>query len=90
MTIDKARELILTEAQNVHGQAAVDGLIREFDLETIFGQVFLTPCLTQFVSRTTVLRLLPLHICPDLPCRLKGSNNGRTKIATSSDPDNYK
>lgn len=36
MTIGKARELILAEVQNEHGQTAVDSLIREFDLESIF------------------------------------------------------
>ncbi|MGB5305327.1 MAG: hypothetical protein WBO06_13970 [Gammaproteobacteria bacterium] len=29
--------LILAEVQREHGQAAVDGFIREFDLETVFG-----------------------------------------------------
>jgi hypothetical protein len=29
--------LILAEIQGEHGQAAVDALIREFDLETLFG-----------------------------------------------------
>jgi hypothetical protein len=29
--------LILAEVQREHGQAAVDRLIREFDLETLFG-----------------------------------------------------
>jgi hypothetical protein len=29
--------LILAEVQNDHGQEAVDALIREFDLETLFG-----------------------------------------------------
>jgi hypothetical protein len=29
--------LILAEIQDEHGQAAVDALIREFDLETLFG-----------------------------------------------------
>jgi len=29
--------LILAEVQREHGQAAVDKLIREFDLETLFG-----------------------------------------------------
>jgi hypothetical protein len=29
--------LILAEVQREHGQAAVDALIREFDLETKFG-----------------------------------------------------
>jgi hypothetical protein len=29
--------LILAEVQREHGQAAVDSLIREFDLETLFG-----------------------------------------------------
>jgi len=31
--------LILAEVQREHGQAAVDGFIREFDLETVFGFV---------------------------------------------------
>ena len=35
-----AVKLILAEIQSAHGQTAVDSLIREFDLETIFG---LTP-----------------------------------------------
>lgn len=30
-------KLILGEVQRHHGQAAVDGLIREFDLTNIFG-----------------------------------------------------
>ncbi|MEA3410086.1 MAG: hypothetical protein U9R74_00925 [Pseudomonadota bacterium] len=30
-------KLILAEVQKEHGQAAVDDLIREFDLETVFG-----------------------------------------------------
>lgn len=34
-----AVKLILAEVQREHGQSAVDGLIREFDLETIFGLV---------------------------------------------------
>ncbi len=29
--------LILAEVQNEHGQASVDALIREFDLESMFG-----------------------------------------------------
>ncbi|MGB5178613.1 MAG: hypothetical protein WBP44_07780 [Gammaproteobacteria bacterium] len=29
--------LILAEVQREHGQSAVDGFIREFDLETLFG-----------------------------------------------------
>ena len=29
--------LILAEVQQDHGQGAVDNLIREFDLETLFG-----------------------------------------------------
>jgi hypothetical protein len=29
--------LILAEVQREHGRAAVDSLIREFDLETLFG-----------------------------------------------------
>jgi hypothetical protein len=29
--------LILAEVQREHGQAAVDNLIRELDLETLFG-----------------------------------------------------
>ena len=29
--------LILAEVQREHGQAAVDSLIREFDLESLFG-----------------------------------------------------
>jgi hypothetical protein len=29
--------LILAEIQGDHGQAAVDALIREFDMETLFG-----------------------------------------------------
>ncbi|MGD8842582.1 MAG: hypothetical protein PVJ83_03820 [Gammaproteobacteria bacterium] len=29
--------LILAEVQREHGQAAVDELIREFDLDTLFG-----------------------------------------------------
>ncbi|MGD8936928.1 MAG: hypothetical protein PVF07_10640 [Thiogranum sp.] len=29
--------LILAEVQREHGQAAVDNLIREFDLESLFG-----------------------------------------------------
>jgi len=29
--------LILAEVQQAHGQAAVDGLIHEFDLENLFG-----------------------------------------------------
>ncbi len=55
MTLDKARELISTQAsmgggynrnsarlilaevQREHGQTAVDQLIREFDLENLFG-----------------------------------------------------
>jgi hypothetical protein len=32
-----AARLILAEVQDEHGQAAVDALIREFDLETLFG-----------------------------------------------------
>ncbi|MDH3980245.1 MAG: hypothetical protein OEU91_07015 [Gammaproteobacteria bacterium] len=32
-----AARLILAEIQDEHGQAAVDNLIREFDLETLFG-----------------------------------------------------
>jgi hypothetical protein len=32
-------KLILAEVQREHGQAAVDGLIRELDLERIFGFV---------------------------------------------------
>ena len=32
-----AVRLLLGEVQREHGQAAVDGLIREFDLETGFG-----------------------------------------------------
>jgi len=32
-----AARLILAEVQADHGQAAVDGLIREFDMETLFG-----------------------------------------------------
>jgi hypothetical protein len=32
-----AARLILAEIQADHGQAAVDALIREFDLETLFG-----------------------------------------------------
>lgn len=30
-------KLILSEVQREHGQAAVDGLIRELDLERVFG-----------------------------------------------------
>ena len=30
-------KLILAEVQREHGQNAVDGFIREFDLETLFG-----------------------------------------------------
>jgi hypothetical protein len=30
-------KLILAEVMREHGQAAVDGFIREFDLETLFG-----------------------------------------------------
>ena len=30
-------KLILAEIQREHGQAAVDGLIRELDLENLFG-----------------------------------------------------
>lgn len=30
-------KLILAEVQREHGQGAVDQLIREFDLETLFG-----------------------------------------------------
>ncbi len=30
-------KLILAEVQREHGQSAVDRLIREFDLETLFG-----------------------------------------------------
>jgi hypothetical protein len=29
--------LILAEVQREHGQSAVDGFIREFDLESLFG-----------------------------------------------------
>ncbi len=29
--------LILAEVEKVHGPGAVDGLIKEFDLETVFG-----------------------------------------------------
>lgn len=32
-----AARLILAEIQGEHGQAAVDALIREFDMETLFG-----------------------------------------------------
>jgi len=32
-----AARLILAEVQSGHGQAAVDALIREFDMETLFG-----------------------------------------------------
>jgi hypothetical protein len=32
-----AARLILAEVQREHGQAAVDGFIREFDLEHLFG-----------------------------------------------------
>jgi hypothetical protein len=32
-----AVRLILGEMQHVHGRAAVDGLIRELDLESVFG-----------------------------------------------------
>jgi hypothetical protein len=32
-----AVRLLLGEVQRAHGQPAVDGLIREFDLETVFG-----------------------------------------------------
>lgn len=32
-----AARLILAEVQCDHGQSAVDALIREFDLETLFG-----------------------------------------------------
>lgn len=32
-----AVRLLLGEVQREHGQGAVDGLIREFDLETAFG-----------------------------------------------------
>ena len=32
-----AARLILAEVQDEHGQAAVDNLIREFDLESLFG-----------------------------------------------------
>jgi hypothetical protein len=32
-----AVRLILGEAQRIHGQEAVDGLIRELDLEAAFG-----------------------------------------------------
>jgi hypothetical protein len=32
-----AARLILAEVQREHGQAAVDGFIREFDLEQLFG-----------------------------------------------------
>jgi hypothetical protein len=32
-----AARLILAEVQGDHGQAAVDALIREFNLETLFG-----------------------------------------------------
>lgn len=32
-----ATRLILREVQTEHGQQAVDGLIRELDLETVFG-----------------------------------------------------
>lgn len=32
-----AARLILAEVQGDHGQASVDALIREFDLETLFG-----------------------------------------------------
>ena len=32
-----AARLILAEVQDEHGQSAVDALIREFDLETLFG-----------------------------------------------------
>ena len=32
-----AARLILAEVQADHGQAAVDTLIREFDMETLFG-----------------------------------------------------
>ena len=32
-----AAKLILAEVQAEHGQASVDALIREFDLETLFG-----------------------------------------------------
>ena len=32
-----AARLILAEVQAEHGQASVDTLIREFDLETLFG-----------------------------------------------------
>ena len=32
-----AARLILAEVQDEHGQATVDALIREFDLETLFG-----------------------------------------------------
>ena len=30
-------KLILAEVQREHGQGAVDGFIREFELETLFG-----------------------------------------------------
>ena len=30
-------KLILAEVQREHGQSAVDGFIREFDLENLFG-----------------------------------------------------
>jgi hypothetical protein len=32
-----AARLILAEVQAEHGQAVVDALIREFDMETLFG-----------------------------------------------------
>lgn len=32
-----AARLILAEIQGEHGQTAVDALIREFDMETLFG-----------------------------------------------------
>lgn len=32
-----AAKLILAEVEQEHGQEAVDRLIREFDLETVFG-----------------------------------------------------
>jgi len=32
-----AARLILAEVQSEHGQATVDALIREFDMETLFG-----------------------------------------------------
>ena len=32
-----AERLLLVEVRRAHGQTEVDGLIREFDLETVFG-----------------------------------------------------